>query len=90
VERLLLLADDAVDAPTVRIALPAEVGNTQVVAGSGMLSDRVDAYERGVITEELKRHNNSMTETARALGLERSHLYKKLQQLGITRGGSSQ
>jgi DNA-binding NtrC family response regulator len=26
-----------------------------------------------------------MTETARALGLERSHLYKKCQQLGVTR-----
>jgi DNA-binding NtrC family response regulator len=33
----------------------------------------------------LKKRNNSMTETARALGLERSHLYKKCQQLGITR-----
>ncbi|MGA1998602.1 MAG: hypothetical protein ABSG52_01300 [Terriglobales bacterium] len=34
-----------------------------------------------------------MTNTARALGLERSHLYKKCQQLGIdlrsVRGGSA-
>jgi len=87
VERLLLLADDAVDAATVRLALPSEVGTP--VGGGGSLSERVDAYEREMIIEELKRQNNSMTETARALGLERSHLYKKCQQLGINRGGSS-
>jgi DNA-binding NtrC family response regulator len=32
---------------------------------------------------ELKRHSYRMTETAKALGLERSHLYKKCQALGI-------
>ena len=89
VERLLLLADDAVDAATVRLALPSEVETSSDVS-DGTLSDRVDAYEREIIIEELKRQNNSMTETARALGLERSHLYKKCQQLGINRGGSSQ
>ncbi len=88
VERLLLLADDAVDAATVRLALPSEVGTPASAGGS--LSERVDAYEREMIVEELKRQNNSMTETARALGLERSHLYKKCQQLGINRSGSSQ
>jgi DNA-binding NtrC family response regulator len=31
----------------------------------------------------LKRHNQRMTDTAKALGLERSHLYKKCQALGI-------
>jgi two-component system nitrogen regulation response regulator NtrX len=31
----------------------------------------------------LKRNHNHMTNTAKALGLERSHLYKKCQQLGI-------
>jgi two-component system nitrogen regulation response regulator NtrX len=83
VERLLLLAEDAVDAATVRLALPAETGSAPPKTGT--LSERVDAYEREVIVEELRRQNNSMTETARALGLERSHLYKKCQQLGVTR-----
>ena len=32
---------------------------------------------------ELRRHHHHMTNVARALGLERSHLYKKCQQLGI-------
>ena len=44
---------------------------------------RMDAFEREQILAELKRHNQRMTDTARALGLERSHLYKKCQALGI-------
>jgi DNA-binding NtrC family response regulator len=43
----------------------------------------MDAHEREIILAELKKHNYKMTDTARALGLERSHLYKKCQQLGI-------
>ena len=43
----------------------------------------MEAFERQTLLDELKRHNHHMTETARALGLERSHLYKKCQQLGI-------
>ena len=81
VERLLLLADDAVDAATVRIALP----HTGAPAAAGPLAGRVEAYERAVIVEELKRHDYKMSDTARALGLERSHLYKKCEQLGIER-----
>ncbi len=57
VERLLLLADDAVDAATVRLALPSEVETSSDVS-DGTLSDRVDAYEREIIIEELKRQNN--------------------------------
>jgi len=36
-----------------------------------------------VVVQELNAHGHRATETARALGLERSHLYKKCQQLGI-------
>jgi DNA-binding NtrC family response regulator len=89
VERLLLLADGPVDADSVRIALPqvdAASGGSPAVSAArleGPLSLRVDAFERDQILTELKRHNQRMTDTARALGLERSHLYKKCQALGI-------
>jgi DNA-binding NtrC family response regulator len=36
-----------------------------------------------VVVSELAAHGHKVVETARALGLERSHLYKKCQQLGI-------
>ena len=51
--------------------------------GSGALGDRVQQFEREVIVAELKRCKNHVTNAAKALGLERSHLYKKAEQLGI-------
>ena len=85
VERLILLADDGgVDLATVELALPAERGAVAVAGiGSGGLAERVHRFEREAILAELKRHEFHMTNTARALGLERSHLYKKAELLGI-------
>jgi two-component system, NtrC family, nitrogen regulation response regulator NtrX len=83
VERLLLLADDRVDRATVRLALPASAPGYSASAATGSLSDQMETHERELILAELKKHNFKMTDTARALGLERSHLYKKCQQLGI-------
>ena len=81
VERLLLLADDQVDRGTVHLALPG--APPALPSATGTLSERMDKHEREVILAELKNHGFKMTDTARALGLERSHLYKKCQQLGI-------
>ena len=84
VERLLLISGDTVDAAAVQQALPtAGEESAGATLGSGALAGRVEAFEREVILAELKRHQHHMTNTARALGLERSHLYKKCQQLGI-------
>jgi len=85
VERLMLLAPSGeVDRETVQLALP-QGSTTQgsTVSGSGALSDRVQGFEREVILAELKRNNYNVTSAARALHLERSHLYKKAEQLGI-------
>ena len=86
VERLLLLStDDVVNVETVRTALPASDSGSagSLVSAGGTLSSRVEAFERATILAELLRHQNHIANTARALGLERSYLYKKCQQLGI-------
>jgi DNA-binding NtrC family response regulator len=84
VERLMLLApSNEVDAATVRSTLAPSAEGSSVSLGSGTLADRVVNFEREVILAELKRSNFHMTNAARALGLERSHLYKKAEQLGI-------
>jgi len=85
VERLMLLAAEAeVDLATVRAALPqVSETNSASVAGAGPLADRVQRFEREAIVAELKRSNYHITNAAKALGLERSHLYKKAEQLGI-------
>jgi DNA-binding NtrC family response regulator len=87
VERLMLLATDGrVDLDTVQLAMPKAsiAGNASGGAiGSGPLADRVQSFEREVILAELKRSHHNMSLAAKALGLERSHLYKKAEQLGI-------
>jgi two-component system nitrogen regulation response regulator NtrX len=92
VERLLLVAaGDIVTDEDVRGALPnAALGGARgstlgpgVSAFSGTLAERAESFEREVLLAELKRHNYHMTNAAKALGLERSHLYKKCQHLGI-------
>jgi two-component system nitrogen regulation response regulator NtrX len=85
VERLLLLADGPVDATAVKLALPPSEGQPSgsMPTLTGPLAQRTDAFEREQILTELKKHNQRMTDTAKALGLERSHLYKKCQALGI-------
>ncbi|HVU00234.1 MAG TPA: sigma-54 dependent transcriptional regulator [Polyangiaceae bacterium] len=45
--------------------------------------------ERTILEEALARHGGQMAATARALDLERSHLYKKAKALGL-RGASSE
>ena len=83
VERLLLLTDDAVTGADVRQALAGRRGAGRAETGSGTLAERVLAFERDAVLQELAAHGHRVAETARALGLERSHLYKKCQQLGI-------
>lgn len=92
VERLVLLsAEDEVGAADVRQTLPASgsgvaqsgVPGSVSTVDMGTLAERTEAYEREVLLKEIKRHNFHMTNVAKALGLERSHLYKKCQQLGI-------
>jgi transcriptional regulator with GAF, ATPase, and Fis domain len=86
VERLMLLATDGqVDLTTVEMALPKGVSIGAVASSfsSGALAERVDAFEREVILAELKRSHSNVSLAAKSLGLERSHLYKKAEQLGI-------
>lgn len=85
VERLMLLAPDGeVDLATVQLAMPqGSATASMAVSESGSLADRVQGFEREVVLAELKRHHYNVTSAAKALHLERSHLYKKAEQLGI-------
>jgi DNA-binding NtrC family response regulator len=84
VERLLLLAATGeVDAATVQLALPKAANTEGSHSRRGTLSQQVIECEREAILSELRRQHHHITNTAKALGLERSHLYKKCQQLGI-------
>ena len=87
VERVLILGDaDPVGEDDVRMALPASAAGSPPAgapSAEGPLAALVDQYERDVIRQRLKQMGGHVTNTARSLGLERSHLYKKCRQLGI-------
>ncbi len=86
IERLVILApDDVVHADDVRNCLPG--GSTAKTAGlfrAGVpFRVLVEEAERVILQEALLHHGGQMAATARALDLERSHLYKKARALGL-------
>jgi len=43
-----------------------------------------DAYERDYIQKKIEEAHNNISRAAEMLGLERSHLYRKMKTLGIS------
>ena len=90
VERLLLISSEIVDSEVVETALGnaredsvASTAPQAATTANAPLASRVAEFERATLLTELERNHRHITNTARALGLERSHFYKKCQQLGI-------
>jgi DNA-binding NtrC family response regulator len=84
VERALILsAADPIGAKDLRAALPGPPRAAAPAPADGLLRDLVDAFEKEVIRDRLKRSGGHVTNAAKSLGLERSHLYKKCKQLGL-------
>jgi DNA-binding NtrC family response regulator len=50
------------------------------------LREARDAFERAYFEHHLTREGGSMTRVAEKTGLERTHLYRKLKQLGVEPG----
>ncbi|RKP49463.1 response regulator transcription factor EsaR [Trinickia fusca] len=61
-------------------SLPAQ---TASISFDIPLRDARDAFERAYFEYHLARENGSMTRVAEKTGLERTHLYRKLKQLGV-------
>jgi DNA-binding NtrC family response regulator len=89
VERMVILTrDEEIDHRDVAEALPAprKLQASSLSGGeSRPLKEQMVEAERRVIVEALRRNEWRMSATAAELGLERSHLYKKVKALGIER-----
>lgn len=88
IERLVILTPgDTIGESDVRAFLP--IGGTGTGAGyyrpDTPLREMMDEAERDLITRALQHHQGHITNTAASLGLERSHLYKKMKALDIRR-----
>jgi len=53
------------------------------LTAGGSLKEAVQAFERRYIIMKLKENNYRISDAARDLKLERSHLYKKMKALDI-------
>ena len=86
VERLVIMAPRDVIGPEdlpppLRTRAQAEAGED--LQRDRKLKDAREAFERAYILGELRAHEWNMTRTAEKLGIERSHLYRKLKTYGI-------
>jgi len=87
VERMAILCDGPEIGPgEVSAILPgARKPRPDRFREGASLRELSEEAEREIVLAALERHQDNIAETARALGLERSHLYKKMKALGIRR-----
>jgi two-component system nitrogen regulation response regulator NtrX len=88
VERALILASGkVVTAADIERLLPAEVTvPSEGGAGTGHTFDSFkQEAEKAFLVQQLRQHDWNVSETARALKMPRSNLYKKIERYGLTR-----
>ena len=86
VERLVILTPhETITETEARALLPIDSGGPSggYFQPETPLREMLDAVERDLITRALEFRDGHVTKTAADLGLERSHLYKKMRALGM-------
>ena len=85
IERLVILSpEDVITAAFVESCLGRGAPGPAALYRPGTsFKELSEAAEAAILTEALAAHDGQMAATARALGLERSHLYKKAKALGL-------
>ncbi len=82
VERLAILTAGetiGIDDVEAQLAGSQAVSNGPAPLLCGTLRETLSSFERDLLVQTLERHGWKMSDAARELGLERSHLYKKLK-----------
>lgn len=82
--------EEEISLADVRRVLPPPVDNCHSVPLDQPLRDAREAFERLYFEHHLRLEGNNMTRIAEKCGLERTHLYRKLKQLGLQAGRRSE
>jgi two-component system nitrogen regulation response regulator NtrX len=94
VERLVILAPgetisaadvEALSGPRAGVA----GGAADLIGTHSSFTDYRDAAEKAFLAAKLDENDWNVSETARKLGMQRSHLYKKIEKHGLSRDGAS-
>ena len=86
VERLIILSKTSeISRKEITLVLPSMVAmpTSEVALHGKPLKDLVADFEKKAIEKALERNDSHVSNTARELGLERSHLYKKMKAYGV-------
>jgi DNA-binding NtrC family response regulator len=86
VDRIAILAPHKVlSVEDVKAALPApkSLGGSSI-PHEGTLYTLLESFEKRIIEDRIKHFDGNMSKAAEDLGLERSHLYKKVRRLGVS------
>ncbi|MGC8847233.1 MAG: helix-turn-helix domain-containing protein, partial [Candidatus Hydrogenedens sp.] len=65
------------------VAVPVVAAGLHTLDLDAPLREARDAFEKAYFEFHLAKENGSMTRVAEKSGLERTHLYRKLKQLGV-------
>jgi two-component system, NtrC family, nitrogen regulation response regulator NtrX len=91
VERALILASGKTVTPAdIDNLLPGNAGSAGPSDGGGPHTFETfkQEAEKNFLVQQLKEHDWNVSETARALKMPRSNLYKKIERYGLTRGSA--
>lgn len=81
-ERLSIMSEaDTIDA----LMVQEQLGRTAEVRTQSDLKQAREEFEKKHILEVLKQNDYNISRSAKALGLERAHLHRKMKQLGLAR-----
>lgn len=87
VQRMLILGQsNTIEADEVEAALARQdmsAQNSQIVNFDLPLREARERFEKAYLEYQLKQANGSVSKIARIVGMERTHLYRKLKSLGI-------
>lgn len=87
VKRLVICgAADAISVSDLREEMRSEIGETPSVEsseGRSSMDHAMDVHEKQILIDALKKHNGNQVQTAKALGLSRQGLIKKMKRLSI-------
>ena len=90
IERLVIMVPgERIERRHLPPALQRDAGRVEIPPASGSffsLQEARAAYERDYILRKLEENRGNVSRTAEVLGLERSHLYRKMKSLGIAVG----
>ncbi len=86
IERLVIMVSrDSIETDDLPVALTTRIDEASLEPFKDYpsLSSAREAFETQFIARKLRDTKGNVTKTAEALGIERSHLYRKMKALGI-------